>query len=183
MIILLDPSGALLASNDDRATGIKDSTLAYEVPRDGRYTVIATRSGEASGATTGDYLLKVDRRQPGSGPGATPGSPGPTIIPIRYGSTVDGTINAEHFVYYYGFDGTQGDVISISMKQLSGNLEPVLYLYSYSGPPTLIASSAEAGIVQFGLPTTGPYLIVATRAGAAQGYSEGNFILMLTRQK
>jgi hypothetical protein len=186
MILLLDPGGTLLSSNDDRATGIKDSTLAYEVPRDGRYTIIATRSGEASGTTSGDYILKVDRRQAGSSLESTPGSPGspgPAITPIRYGSTVDGTINAGHFAYYYGFEGTQGDVISISIKTISGDLEPVLYLYAYSGSPTLIASSAEAGITQFGLPTSGPYLIVATRTGAAQGQSEGNFILMLTRQK
>ncbi|MCC7447475.1 MAG: PPC domain-containing protein [Anaerolineae bacterium] len=127
---------------------------------------------------------------------STPASPAtsnptsPDIMPIQYGDTISGTISNQRFLYYYTFQGNAGDVVTLQMTHIpGGKLDPLLYLYAYSnGKPTPLAGNndvepgnVDASIVRFTLPQTGLYLIAATRMGAAQGQTEGNFILMLTR--
>jgi len=121
---------------------------------------------------------------------ATSNPASPDITPIKYGDTISGTITNQRFLYYYTFQGNAGDVVTIQMTHIpGGKLDPLLYLYVYSnGKPNPIAGNndvepgnVDAGIVKFKLPQTGLYLIAATRMGAAQGQTEGNFILMLTR--
>src|SRR5262249_12503319 len=102
-----------------------------------------------------------------------------------------GLITAQHFLYYYTFQGNAGDVITIRMSHVPGNkLDPLVYLYAFNNPPTLLVGNndlvpgnPDAGIVKFKLPQSGLYLIAATRVGAAQGQTEGNFILTLNRDE
>jgi hypothetical protein len=197
MVALLDANNNLLVVNDNASQGLKNAALIYDVPRDGQYIVLATRSQEAVGTSVGAYTLKVELRQPATPTPATaatgsPGQAAPDIIPIRYGSTASGTVNAQHFLYYYTFEGNAGDVITIRMSRVPGMpLDPLLYLYVYrDGKPALVASNndltagnPDAGIVSFRLPESGLYLIAATRLGAAQGQTEGDFVLTLNRDE
>src|SRR5262249_32513714 len=159
--------------------GLKNAQLTVSIPKDGTYTIAATRSQEAQGTTTGDYILKVEAKQEG-----------PEILPIRYGGTVTGSIDSQRFLYYYSFRGNANDVVTIHMSHIPGHsLDPALYLYDYTtGQAQLIASNndeapgdKDSAIVKFTLPHTGAYLIVATRLGAAQGQTEGSFIVTLTK--
>ncbi len=182
MVSLLDSNNNLLAVNDDSAPGIKNAAFAYSSPQDGQYVVVATRSQEAAGTTTGDYTLKVEEQQPVA---ATP-----QLVTIRYGDTVNGAIGAQNFLLYYTFQGTEGDVVSIRMRHVPGaTLDPVLYLYTFGSEPQLLmsnndveAGSPDAAIVDFKLPHSGLYLIAATRLDAAKGHTEGSFILTLSKQ-
>lgn len=59
LLILLGPNSERLADNDDRAADSRNSLLQYTVTQPGTYTLIATRYGQASGGTEGNYSLTV----------------------------------------------------------------------------------------------------------------------------
>ena len=73
------------------------------IPKDGAYTIVATRSQEAQGTTSGDYILTVTAK-----------TLAPDIVPIRYGGTANGVISPQRFLYYYTFTGSAGDVMTES---------------------------------------------------------------------
>ncbi|HRE46947.1 MAG TPA: hypothetical protein PLD47_04420 [Aggregatilineales bacterium] len=199
-LILLAPDGRRLAQNDDRASGLVQATIPYTFTKEGRYTVIATRSGGESGTTSGDYTLRVERRAVaatltphGELASETPSAAQtavPAITSIAYGASAQGTLSSAEPLRYYVFRGAAGDVITIRMgRGGGGGLDPLLYLYAYAPDtaPTLIAANdnrpdapdGAAGIEQITLPAQGDYLIVATRAGE----TVGDFILTLRREK
>lgn len=190
MVALLDDGNNLLLVNDNASKSTRNAALIYDVSKDGTYTILATRAQEAAGTTTGAYILKVEARQPTTPTPPPTGAP-PQVVPISYGGTASDAISAQRYLYYYTFQGHAGDVISIRLSHVPGStLDPLLYLYLYSPQPKLLAANndltpgnVDAAIVKFKLPQSGPYLIVATRMGAAQGKTEGNFILTLNRDE
>jgi len=60
-LAVLDANQALVASDDDSA-GRQNARLAYVLPADGRYYVVATRFDITEGTTSGDYLLSAVAR-------------------------------------------------------------------------------------------------------------------------
>jgi hypothetical protein len=196
MVAILDANNNLLLVNDNAARGTLNAALIYDVSTDGNYVILATRSGEAAGVTAGAYTLKVDVRQTtaAASPTAAPtetNARGPEVVPIKYGSTANGIIDSQQFLYYYTFEGAAGDVITIRMSRVPGSrLDPLLYLYVYGGQPVLLTGNndaaqgnPDAAIVRFTLPQSGAYLIAATRVGVAQGQTDGSFILTLGKDE
>jgi hypothetical protein len=194
MVALLDPNGALLILNDDSAPGIVNAMLVTTIPADGQYTVLATRADESTGTTAGDFLLLAALYEPTAVPAVTatpaqsPGGDG--VQPVKYGDRLTGTIDASRALYYFSFTGTAGDMVNIRMGRAAGDLDPLLYLYLYGAdgtPQPIVANdnqsvaTTNAAIIAFTLPQTGAYLIVATRAGAAQGTTAGSFVLTLEK--
>ncbi len=59
MLILMDNDLNELTSNDDVSTGRDSRITQYRLPKDGQYVIAATRSGLASGTTTGSYTLAI----------------------------------------------------------------------------------------------------------------------------
>jgi hypothetical protein len=59
LVILQDPTGQSLASNDDLDVGITNSLITATLPSNGEYTVLATRYGQVIGGTEGDYTLTI----------------------------------------------------------------------------------------------------------------------------
>jgi len=60
LLMLLDPNGNQIATNDDRDLGITNSLiLNAALVLDGTYTVIATRYGQNLGGTQGDYTIAL----------------------------------------------------------------------------------------------------------------------------
>lgn len=59
LLILLDPSGQNLASNDDLDVGITNSLVSVTLPSNGEYTVLASRYGQVIGGTEGAYTLTI----------------------------------------------------------------------------------------------------------------------------
>jgi len=164
---------------------------------DTAYVIVARQSGPmdtSSGRVTLNFSSPLDTA------GKQTILPAPTQLPttapmtestggpltLRYGDTVTGAVSKTQFVAYYTFQGVQGETVSIRMKAGAGSfLDPALYLYGYpSNQPVLIASAANGGEASLRktLPNTGTFLIIATRRGAAQGTTEGTFVLTLTRE-
>lgn len=155
VVILADSAFRQIAAGNG---GISDVAL----PHDGVYTLIlATRKGPNDTAG-GAYALTLQSLAPA--PTSTP-PPNRTIIPITYGSSVSGEITETQPLYYYGFQGAQGDVVTI---RVTGGV--VIYLYRYQDDqPTLLASTASGEISRVRLPASSPYLIVLARGSGGQG--------------
>lgn len=191
MVALLDANGNLLIVNDDAAPGLTDALFVYDFAADGTYTILATRSGEATGTTSGAFTLRVDLPQPTPTPAPTTEDAASGIPQLAYGSRVSGSIEAAPFVVYYRFAGTAGDVVTVQMGHGAGSdLDPALYLYLYDAGGERVpvafndnqfAGTRNAAIERFALPQTGEYLIIATRAGVAQGTTTGSFVLVLAK--
>ncbi len=59
-LFLLDPSGNVVSSNDDRATGNTDAEITNALlPEAGTYTIVATRYAKRIGGTQGTYTLTL----------------------------------------------------------------------------------------------------------------------------
>jgi hypothetical protein len=60
LLLLVDPSGNIVASNDDREQGVTDSAIQnFSIIVAGNYTLVATRYGQALGGTEGGYTLTL----------------------------------------------------------------------------------------------------------------------------
>ncbi len=106
--------------------------------------------------------------------------------PIRYGEGVTGVISAAGFEAFYTFDGRQGDLITVTMRRGSDDLDTYLSLLDAAGSEVAVNDDAafvdvstDSQIEQFALPADGSYAIVATRYQGATGLTEGGYTLTL----
>ena len=105
---------------------------------------------------------------------------------LSYGDAVRDALSDERYEFRYDFEGRQGDVVTISMRRLGGDLDAYLRLLDASGAE--LASnddvregdvSTDARIQDYALPADGTYTIVATRFQGQVGTSSGEFELSL----
>jgi|GEM_PF-2491413 len=142
-----------------------------------------------NGQTQGEYAMVVVGAAPGagtvpaSGGGASAGMPASGSI--AYGQTVQGTIDNANPVRLYTFSGQAGDRVTVTMQAAQGSaLDPYLGLMD-ANQNVLIEnddSPAAGGLnsqLEYTLPASGTYTIVATRYGIDQGTSSGAFTLTL----
>jgi hypothetical protein len=173
VVTVTNPDGSLLAYQDD-SNGTEDIHLrAIAIPTTGRYTLTISRFGYARGTTAGSYELLIERVGNGSAFGCA----------LRYGDTVFQVIDSTQPEVFYSFRARMGDVINITMRRRSGNLDPYLRLIdSYNQiltenddvPGTDNTLSMIEG---FFIPADGTYYIQATRYGFMAGQTTGNFSL------
>ncbi|MFW5749044.1 MAG: hypothetical protein ACOCYT_05470 [Chloroflexota bacterium] len=109
-----------------------------------------------------------------------------TVPTIAYGDTVTGDISDSQFIMGYCFEGTAGDVVTVSMNATRGNLDTLVAISDpfFSEPfvqndDFAQASGTNSRIEGFMLPADGQYLIVATRYQLDQGTTAGSFTLSL----
>ncbi|SRR5690554_3191022 len=194
---LRDEAGDVLGANDDIDPGvIRDSQLVVTLPDDGAYQVIVSRYvGPDTDITAGAYEITVEllteaEIAPAEAE-AAPALADTTLTPIRYGQTLAGEITDEQYLLFYVFTGEAGDVISIEVDQLSGNLDGVLHLYQASGNSwTQIAYNDDSPIggtfapllSDITLPATGTYMAAIGRYGLEKETGMvGTFAITLTR--
>jgi hypothetical protein len=112
--------------------------------------------------------------------------------PINYGQTVRGEIGDKTFIDLYTFDGTSGDVVTITMEPGEGSqIDPYLEVLSPQGgrmaanddakDPTLRPKSSQ--IRSYRLPYTMTYTIRATRFGSETTTTTGSYTLSLTLER
>lgn len=104
---------------------------------------------------------------------------------VAYGGRVTGTLNNAMPRTVYTFEGLRGEVIAISLRATSGDLDPVLALLDASGR-TLLSQDDSAGsrdvlIDALRLPQSGPYYLVVGRFGYGLGSTAGAYELNLER--
>jgi hypothetical protein len=183
---LQDANGTVIEANDDINPGVvRDSQILAELPADGTYQVLASRYvGPDAEPTSGSYELTLER-----GDDAVVGGVSPVTIPITYNESIVGEINDEQYLLFYVFDGTAGDVVTISIDNLSGNLDSVLYLYQSVGAGWAELASNDdspsgntyaALLSNITLPQTGKYLIAVSRYGLERENTFGTFSITLT---
>ena len=188
---LFSPNDELLDSNDDIDLFGDNFNSALEnvrLPETGTYVIVATRFEGADGFTRGDFNLTLSVET-----GGTPDDTDTTDTPLvttdsdslTYGDTASSSLDSTTFAESYTFDGHEGDVITVEMTAASGNLDTLIVLLSPDGEE-LIAnddidfSTTNSQIVEFTLPETGTYTILATRYELENGLTSGDYILTLT---
>lgn len=189
---LQDANGITVDANDDIDPGvIRDSEIVTTLPTDGDYTIIASRYvGDDAPLTEGSYRLSlelVDETFEQAVAGVEQ-----TVIPLVYGQTETGEITDERYLVFYVFEGSLGDVITIDVNNLSGNLDSVLHLYQSVGDGWLeiannddseIGGTYEAMLQNIVLPQTGTYLIVVGRYGLDRESTFGTFTITLSLEQ
>jgi hypothetical protein len=151
--------------------------------------LIATRFGQEQGLTTGKYSLKLSRVGVVAATLVPDATNSPETRSIQFGDSVVDEIDNATFQRIFVFGALRGDLISIRMQRISGDLDAQVFLADAQG--TILKSSdddpnsvgtLDAAIYDFRIRTTGSYLLVATRFGAEGGGSRGGFSLSLNRQ-
>ncbi|MCZ7538779.1 MAG: hypothetical protein M5U29_02430 [Anaerolineae bacterium] len=118
-------------------------------------------------------------------PRARAGNPRQTGVEVQAGQPVSGTIGGDSYRHVYLFAGQEGELISIGMSRLSGDLDPLLLLTDSDG--AILTISDDDGdrtdaLIEFErLPATGRYFIIATRFGQEHGTTTGDFSLLVER--
>ncbi|NDJ87074.1 MAG: hypothetical protein GYB66_14440 [Chloroflexi bacterium] len=103
---------------------------------------------------------------------------------IEYGETVTGTITNANSLYGYCFDATAGDELTIDMVATSGDLDTYLvladpFLEEIFAENDDVATGGTDSQISFTIPSSGTYLVVATRFDFDEGASSGGFRLTL----
>jgi hypothetical protein len=194
-LILQSAAGKSLTEDDDSG-GAADARLKYTFTEAGAYTIVATRSGQQGGPTSGAYTLRVENANapavtttptPGVRPTRTP-RPTPTATPDPFvdggevidGSTATGSIDDQHIYYVYTFEGTANLQLTVTVEG-QGGLRPKIVVVSATARQILQSEDAPAGsakvTLEVSLPEDGNYLIFATRFGEDQGKTHGSFTL------
>lgn len=179
VLTLLDNRGRLIATRDD-ADGTRVPSLeAVTLPATDRYYIVVGRFGYGLGTTTGGYELRLERLSVSSESGSQ----------LRYGDSVLNRITDMQPQLYYTFRADQGDILTVRMRRVSGDLDPYLQVVQVrAGNAFVIADnddmldattpfdSAIEGLV---IEESDTYVIIASRYGQASGTSSGNFLLTL----
>src|SRR5690606_4792910 len=101
-------------------------------------------------------------------------------------STVSNSIDDTNPTRLYRYSGTVGEILTISMRSTSGDLDPFLLVIDPKGRELVrnddeSFESLNAMIRGFRLPESGTYIIVASRYGQQFGFSQGDFDLNITQ--
>jgi hypothetical protein len=178
-VLLTDGQGAILAVSDDHGSGVDAQITSYQVSADGQYFAIATRFGQELGSTNGDYTLVLDRANTASGTQTTS---------VNYGDTILGLITPEQPLIFYFLRAERGDVVNISLRRTSGNLDPLLHLATSDGrilasndDDPEAAGTLDAGIYNYIIFESGVYLVVVTRFGEEAGDTDGSYVLTVNQ--
>lgn len=189
-LYLLDENGQVLAESTN-VTGDGTAEIAYSLPQDGAYLIAATRTGETSSGTF-LLVLRSDATPPGIMPPSEPQLPADYApLPlIEYGDTVEGEITNVKFMDVYVFKGNEGDSITVELKSLNTGespnaLDPFLVLLDDQRIPLAEHDDLVAGVerdarLEFTLPRTAYYALVATRFDQAKGNTSGPYTLTLS---
>lgn len=116
----------------------------------------------------------------GFAPALEPPRQAPT--PIAYGQTARNLINHRHHGWTYIFDARRGDLVTITVSRLDGDLDPYVVLQDFYGNP--IAEDDDSGgnanaRLQHAIREDGRYLIFITRFQGQRAPSAGRFELRL----
>lgn len=180
-LVIADLQMTELAVNDDGGDGQNALIADFLVPADGSYYVIATRFERELGTTTGPYRLRLTNQ--GNAFDPIPAN----VRRIDYGVSLTDTIDDVNTQVRYAFRGEAGDIITASMNQSDGDLDPFINILAADGVTVLISDDDGGGrpnarIDRYTLPETGIYYIEATRYnGVDNPNTRGGYILVLAQ--
>ncbi len=183
LLFLTDGEFTPIAEDDDSGDGQNARIIDYRIPADGKYHIIATRFDGSAGTTSGEYQLSLDILEDPF-VGVPPGT-----VNLGFGTSVTGVISADNEEDVYAFYGHQGEVVSISMTRVDGNLDALIELLN--GAQEVVTRNDDRGgtdqnarINNFSLPATGTYYIRARRYSGSDGNPDtfGAYVLVLAER-
>ncbi len=165
-----------LASNDSGQRGQSARISAFIVPADGFYILLVTRFNRDTGITAGDYTLTLIGRT-----SVTVGADGKAAL--AYNTVATAIIDDTNVAQQYTFSGVAGDVVTVTLDVVSGNLLGQLLLIDPNKKQVALddPGAGNAKLVKLKLQSTGDYTIIATRRGREKGTSRGTYRLMLSQ--
>ena len=178
---LVNSDNRIIADNDDLPfSGGTDAAIqAFLIPADGTYYIVAGRYGLNAGNSSGNFMLTLEETAD-SGLGNSPIAP----IPLRPGVATESALTEAQPIHYYRFEALQNDLITVSMEQRSGNLDPYLAIADANLRELAWNDDAvetrNALIEEWLIPADGTYFIIATRYQRESGASTGDYRLTLT---
>jgi hypothetical protein len=183
LLILRDPSGDVIAENDDSASTDKNSVIDYfTLPVDGTYVIEATRFQEQLGSTVGGFTLAV--ADVTNVPRPTPEIR--TAGTLRPDEPLQGRLTDDHFIDTYAYNGRAGEVITITMQAVDGS-ELDTYVILGTAEGDVLAEDDDGGgaatisiIEGYELPADGVYVITATRFQQEMGSTTGAYRIVVT---
>lgn len=177
---IVDSSATIIASSDD-VPGSSTLDAAVErlvIDADGVYVIVATRYGEATGSSTGSFVLSIEESRD-SGLGNTL----QTAADLVPGQPVEGELTADQFERFYTFYAEENDLVRLRMDRISGSLDAYLIVLD----PNLLevtfdddsGGGQNAQIPELRIPADGVYTVKATRYGGTEGETVGRYRLQL----
>lgn len=179
-LTLLNPDGDEIAFNDDHGSSLDLNTFDsavqdVELASDGVYTIVVDTF---SGSGDGVIIVTLTNEDAGGSSGSNnSGSSGQTTEPI----IVTGEVPDDEF-YTFEFDGTEGEVVTITARATDNSLDPVMSLLDPSGDEVADNDDHEdddpalerfdSRIEAFTLPDTGTYTVQVRGYGGNGGELE-----------
>ncbi len=163
-LILLAPTGEVLAENDDSGSDDDDSQVAVRLPSNGVYRVLVTSYITGEGA----YRVRLDRRLPAP----------IRNRPIEFGESVNGEFSESDGTWAvrgtyadgYVFEGESGQTVEVTLS--SRDLDSYLVVLGPEGD--IIGENDDYGSLldsrlTVRLPSAGSYRAIATTYSLARG--------------
>ncbi|MBI5927716.1 MAG: PPC domain-containing protein [Chloroflexi bacterium] len=160
-------------------SGQEESRISATIPENGRYLLAVSRFHGAEGTSVGDFSLTLIGRQ---------GIGGGDALEIVYEAQVTGIIDNTRPSESYIFLGEEGDLVTITMQRVDGNLDCLLTLQDETGKQLIFNDDIEQGVVQdskiarYRLPADGLYRIEASRFDRIAGTTSGAYSLTLVKE-
>jgi hypothetical protein len=180
-LILADINLTPMIEDDDDGGGKNALINNYRIPATGTYVVIAMRYGADNGTTQGNFRLQIQLK------GSAFEGVADYIPRINYGTNIPDYLYTDDPESLYVFWGDQGEIVTITMNRVDGNLDPVLELLDFQQVRMLrdddSGGNGNAAIERYTLPYTGVYYIFARRYNGQNGDSNtsGNAITFLVK--
>jgi hypothetical protein len=163
-LVLLGPTGEVVAENDDAGPDTRSSQVVVELPHPGRYRALVSGYGEAAGAY--ELMLREIERRPLVG------------ADITVGDTVSGRLEDDDGIWLardtwadaYEFEGRAGDRVDVRLR--STELDSYLLLLDATGAVLAEDDDGGGGLdshLVARLPHDGRYRVVATSFGLDEG--------------
>ena len=174
VVYLSNEEGEVLADDDDGGDGTNSRIFSFELPSNDPFAIEAT---SFSGGVVGSYTLALTRFET------------PACVPISYGQTVEGSLEAsdaesrirtDSRADCYTFSANEGDLIGVSLSSDAFDA----YVSLLDASDEVLTSDDDGGlgidsrIVLFRAPATGTFSIEATSYGSGEA---GSYTLILTR--
>ncbi|PJF26088.1 MAG: hypothetical protein CUN53_09480 [Phototrophicales bacterium] len=156
-LTLRDTAGNELTYNDDGAGNLNSLIGPFMLPETGEYLIEARSLG---GTSTGRYTLSLDRVE---------------MAQIAYGEKVEVTFDARNSAFYFAFDASAGDVITVTANS-GGSIDTRLTLndqYNYQ-----LISDDDSGsgfdpeILNYVINSSGTYSLVVQASAPGEGTVE-----------
>jgi hypothetical protein len=164
-VALQSPDGIRLAEDDNTGPDRSAKIIAYELPKTGTYTILATRSGGADGRSTGDFHLFLDTVNP---------------VPLELGTTASTNLATNRIPQVFELNLAADSLVRIGANSTVSGIDPYLVILDPFG--AVIATDDDSAerrmpeIDPFIVPVTGIYRVAVFAkeaiGGAAEVYAE-----------